>query len=250
MNSEPALSIAHSLQTYLNPTVFHATGAERISSGLKAGKLVVVRNALSAPFAERMFNCLDRFADWKLYESYSAATAASDPGEPFRYHHHNIYDKAVYPKDLTSCQGIFASEETKRFIAQLSGQDCSGGTSFSASWYQPGDHSCPHNDHVRMDSDQVVRTVAFVWHLAKDWRPDWGGALYWCPTLRYVPPSFNTLTFFVVTDASTHFVTHVSPHARTKRLAINGWWSGRNAARGLRPIQEQAGEADGDIEII
>ena len=23
------------------------------------------------------------------------------------------------------------------------------------------------------------RTVAYVWHLSKAWRPEWGGALYW-----------------------------------------------------------------------
>jgi hypothetical protein len=249
VNSGPAFNALSSLQTYLNPAVIDNEGVERIGNGLRAGKLVVVREALHGSFAERMFQCLDQFPDWKLYETYSAATA-DPPATPFRYHHHNIYDKSVYPAELTRCEGIFASEGTRSFVEQLSGQDCSGVTSFSASWYQPGDHSCPHSDHRLVDNGRSVRTVAFVWHLTKDWRPDWGGALYWCPTLRYVPPSFNTLVLFVVTDASTHFVTQVSPYAKTKRLAINGWWGGRNTAHQLMSIDQQPGDSGVDIELI
>ena len=39
--------------------------------------------------------------------------------------------------------------------------------------YQSGDHSLPHTDWVGQ------RTVSYVWHLSKGWRPEWGGALYW-----------------------------------------------------------------------
>jgi Rps23 Pro-64 3,4-dihydroxylase Tpa1-like proline 4-hydroxylase len=67
----------------------------------------------------------------------------------------------------------FSSDETKRLVGQLSGQNCSGSTSFWASWYQPGDHSLPHNDRVISDRLNEVRNVAFVWHLSKDWRPEW-----------------------------------------------------------------------------
>ena len=68
-----------------------------------------------------------------------------------------------------------------------------------------------------------------MWHLAKDWRSEWGGALFWCAKGCYLPPLFNTLWLFNVVPESTHFVTHVSPYARGKRLAINGWWTGVTA---------------------
>ena len=69
--------------------------------------------------------------------------------------------------------------------------------------------------------------MAFVWHLTKDWDPKWGGDLYWCRAHHFVTPSFNTLALFTVGPDSAHFVTHVAPGARSKRLAINGWWTGR-----------------------
>ena len=92
---------------------------------------------------------------------------------------------------------------------------------FSASWYQSGDHSLPHTDKTSNAAGEN-RQVAFVWHLAKEWRPEWGGALFWCPRSAYVPPQFNSLILFNVGDDSAHFVTTVSPDAQGKRLAING----------------------------
>ncbi|KAH8061226.1 hypothetical protein JL721_8887 [Aureococcus anophagefferens] len=77
---------------------------------------------------------------------------------------------------------------------------------------------------VQLDDD---RTVAYVWHLSKGWRPEWGGALYWAGADHAVathPASFNTLVLFCVTTTSAHFVTTVSPHHEGKRLTFNGWW--------------------------
>merc|ERR1712224_808711 len=71
------------------------------------------------------------------------------------------------------------------------------------------------------------RTVAYVWHLSKSWKPDYGGALYWCKHHHHVathPASFNTLVLFRVTTSSSHFVTAVSPRHKGKRLTFNGWW--------------------------
>jgi Rps23 Pro-64 3,4-dihydroxylase Tpa1-like proline 4-hydroxylase len=96
---------------------------------------------------------------------------------------------------------------------------------FSASWYLPGDHSLPHPDAVPSGAE-ANRQVAFVWHLAKDWRSEWGGALYCCTRGVYLPPVFNTLVLFNVGPETEPFVTQVSPYAQGKRLAINGWWTG------------------------
>jgi Rps23 Pro-64 3,4-dihydroxylase Tpa1-like proline 4-hydroxylase len=88
-----------------------------------------------------------------------------------------------------------------------------------------------------------------VWHLAKDWRPEWGGALFWCPKGCYLPPVFNTLWLFNVGPESIHFVTHVSPYARGKRLAINGWWTGQ-AATGNPVWKGPDRIGDGSSEIV
>ena len=44
-----------------------------------------------------------------------------------------------------------------------------GDTTGAPSWYDTGHHSLPHTDWVGQ------RTVAYVWHLSKNWKPEWGG---------------------------------------------------------------------------
>ena len=80
----------------------------------------------------------------------------------------------------------------------------------------------PHSD------DSAGRTVAFVWHLSRNWDPEWGGSLFWQaePSGRaYIPASYNTLHLFSVTRQSDHFVTPVSAYAEEERLAFNGWFT-------------------------
>ena len=206
-----------SIETYLNPEIFGDEELVRqIGKHLVDGKLVLIRKALREAFAERLFTCLDQFSDWGIYEKYE---------EHFHYHHHNLYDARLYPPDLMWCSEVFRSDLTKKFMQRLSQRDCGGEAQFSASWYLPGDHSLPHSDLTAWNGEH--RQVAFIWHLTKNWRPTWGGDLFWCPKNRYIPPSFNTLLLFNVGKDSLHFVTQVSPFAQAKRLAINGWWTGK-----------------------
>jgi len=205
-----------SIETYLNPVLLEPARIETLKARLSAGALVVVRDAFHPAFAERMFRCLDECTAWKVYEGRDA---------DFYYHHHNLYDKRDYPDDLAWCERVFDSPASRAFASRASGRRCTGSTSFSASWYQPGDHSLPHDDAVS-NADGENRQVAFVWHLAKEWRSEWGGALFWCPRSACVPPQFNSLILFNVGKDSVHFVTTVSPDAQGKRLTINGWWKG------------------------
>jgi len=209
-----------SLETYLRPSLRGPGSALADAiARLAAGGLVGIRDAFEPDFAERMHRCLDRSTTWRVHEGYE---------EHFAYHHHNLYESDAYPADLAWCAKIFGSSSTKAWATRLSGRSCSGPAEVSASWYLPGDHSLPHNDVAATDAN-FHRQVAFVWHLAKHWRSEWGGALFWCSKGCYLPPVFNTLWLFNVTPESTHFVTHVSPYAQGKRLAINGWWTGQAA---------------------
>jgi len=216
---EPAAVDAslRSIETYLRPSL-RGPGSVLTQAGrrLAAGGLVAIPNAFEPDFAERMYRSLDGCSTWRVYEGYE---------DQFHYHHHNLYHSEEYPADLAWCSSIFDSSTTKAWVTRLSGRSCPGPAEVSASWYLPGDHSLPHND-VAVSGADANRQVAFVWHLAKDWRPEWGGALFWCPKACYLPPVFNTLWLFNVSPESTHFVTHVSPYAQGKRLAINGWWTG------------------------
>jgi len=216
-----------SIEGYLRPSLRGRGGAiEEAGERLAAGGLVVIRDAFQAAFAERMHRSLDTCMAWRVYEGYE---------EHFHYHHHNVYFESEYPPDIVWCDRVFDSASTKAWATRLSGRQCIGRTVFSASWYLPGDHSLPHTDAVSSGAD-ANRQVAFVWHLAKDWQSEWGGALYWCPKGVYLPPVFNTLVLFNVGPDTEHFVTQVSPFAQGKRLAINGWWTGP-ASTGKRVVR-------------
>jgi hypothetical protein len=208
--------VVSSIETYLNPAWLKPTRLEVIKAHLSTGALVVIRNAFKQAFAERMFRCIDECTAWKVYEG--------SKGE-FHYHHHNLYDARDFPSDLVLCERVFDAPASREFVLRLSGRRCTGSTVFSASWYLPGDHSLPHTDAVSHAADDN-RQVAFIWHLSKQWRPEWGGALFWCPRGAYIPPRFNSLALFNVGPETWHFVTKVSPYAQGKRLAINGWWTG------------------------
>jgi len=206
-----------SIETFLRPSLRGPGSALKAAiPRLAAGGLVAIRDAFESDFAERMYRSLDSVTTWRLFENYA---------EKFCYHHHNLYHADQFPADVAWCSKVFDSSSSKAWATRLSGRSCLGPTEISASCYLPGDHSLPHNDNVTTGK-HYIRQLAFVWHLAKDWRSEWGGAFYWVPKASYLPPAFNTLYLFNVGPDSTHFVTHVSPYAQGKRLVINGWCTG------------------------
>jgi len=229
-----------SIETWLHPSLRGSNSAlTEIAARLAAGGLIAIPNAFDPEFAERMHRSLDRCTAWRVHENYA---------ERFSYQHHNLYHPEDFPEDLARCSRIFDSPASKAWAARLSGRECTGPTSISASWYLPGDHSLPHSDNVTTGA-HYIRQLAFVWHLSKDWRPEWGGALYWCSKAAYQRSAFNTLYLFNVGPESTHFVTHVSPYARGKRLTVNGWWTGP-AETGAPAWKGPERLGTGDSEIL
>ena len=85
------------LDTYLNPAVATDAAMHEIGAQLSAGRLVVIRDAFNAAFAERMHRALDTCATWRVYEKFE---------DDFHYHH-NIYAESDYPSDLAWCSQIF-----------------------------------------------------------------------------------------------------------------------------------------------
>jgi Rps23 Pro-64 3,4-dihydroxylase Tpa1-like proline 4-hydroxylase len=206
----------------LDPAVFsNRANRTQIAAALRAGRLVVIKNAFREKLARQVHRALSATRHWKPHESFA-------PG--FFYHHHNLYDRSAWPAVLRTLESTFATATTRSFIADLSQQDCSGDPVLSASLFLPGDHQLPHHDFG------YDRTVAYVWHLTENWDSEWGGALYWCPTGTTFMPTFNTLFLFVVSSRSEYLVTKVSPHARGRRLAVNGWWRG-TAGQANKPSQ-------------
>jgi SM-20-related protein len=87
-----------------------------------------------------------------------------------------------------------------------------------ASWYAPGSFLGPHND-----ADLAgARRWAWVLHMTRDWREEWGGLLRFTDSPPIVP-RFNALTLFRV--PREHEVTRVSAGAPPGRYALTGWFT-------------------------
>ena len=204
-----------SIVSYLNPQLLADPSLlKKAAEQIRAGNVVVLKDALDPVFAEATHRELRAAsAPWEHNEPYF------DDGYHFK--HSNIFKRELWSTRLNQTMEIFESEATKEWMTQLTGRDCGGVTTGAPSYYRAGDHSLPHTDWAGQ------RTVAYVWHLSKDWLPAWGGGLYWCnlPHAKAtIHASFNSLVLFSVTPKSSHFVTTVSPHATSKRLTFNGWY--------------------------
>jgi hypothetical protein len=110
-------------------------------------------------------------------------------------------------------------QASKSVMTELSGEDCSGESRASASWYRQRDFASPHND-----STSRSKSVAFNWYLADDWKVNWGGSLFWGPTGQHIFPLFNTVVLFKVLPTNVHAVCSVSTQAMSRRIAVNGFW--------------------------
>lgn len=152
--------IGDDIREYLNPKLFqNHTVLESIKQKIRGGQAVLIRNAFKIDYAEAMHQELIKLeAAFRLYESFSEE-------DRFSYHHHNIYELANYGPVMDGTYHLFNSNATKKFASELSGRRCGGRTDPSASWYKVGDHSLPHTDYAEQ------RTVAYVWHLSKNWKP-------------------------------------------------------------------------------
>ena len=185
--------------------------AGRLARSMQQGRAVIIPDALPMDLAERVHHELDRAEHWTVGEG----------GHDFVHYRHGFIDHLeARGGALAECSRLFTSAATRRFIAELSGQDCAGEAHAAAAWYRPGEYALPHDD----SSVSSSRSVAYIWYLTKGWRQAWGGALFWCPTGQYIAPKFNVLVIFHVTPSSLHSVCPVAPAAVAKRLTINGFW--------------------------
>ena len=173
-----------SIVDVLNPAVLD--GLEDVREKLRAGEVVILRDAFRPDFAEACYRELaSRHAPWSANEDYFE--------DGYGYRHLNVYDRALWSHRLNATFAVFDHAETKAWVSQLAERDCGGACTGAPSKYRAGDHSLPHTDWVGQ------RTVAYVWHLSKAWRPEWGGALYWAQNDHdeaTYPASFNQLCLF------------------------------------------------------
>lgn len=119
---------------------------------------------------------------------------------------------------------FLGSEETVKFLSLITGMNIEETGEVFASRYRSGQFLSPHHD-------QKKGQVGFVYNITKNWKPQYGGALHFMSddyntVTKVVFPTFNRVTIFdiVTRDGVPHFVSHVAPGIRQKRISFAGWF--------------------------
>jgi hypothetical protein len=113
-----------------------------LAGRMRAGEPVVIRDAFRPDLAEAMHRELVGTDAWSRSEDYF--------GDGYGFRHYNIYDRKDYSPLFLSVLNMFGSEDTKRFMTEITGRDCTGETVGAPSYYDSGDHSLPHVSRRRM----------------------------------------------------------------------------------------------------
>lgn len=194
------------------------------------GRALVIPDVLRADVAERVYEELS--SDDLRWQSVEEL----DQIAHFRFRSLDL--ERHLPPSALALRAAAAAPTTKALMSRLTDRDCSGVPEFSASWYRPGDYTHPHDDA------QPHRSVVAVLNLSKNWRPEWGGSLFWAPSGASIEPRFNTMTLFVVRRESVHQVIPVSPLAQAKRLTLNIWWTNRTPPPPIDKTKMRTSRAD------
>jgi Rps23 Pro-64 3,4-dihydroxylase Tpa1-like proline 4-hydroxylase len=87
------------------------------------------------------------------------------------------------------------------------------------------------NSFLSIHNDAGNGKIAFVLHLTKDWKPQYGGNLHFLNNdrthiIETFNPQFNSLMLFEIPPENgiPHFVSHVAPNVPIQRISITGWY--------------------------
>lgn len=122
------------------------------------------------------------------------------------------------------------SPEVQDFLRYITGFKINKTNALFASYYSDGDFLSPH-------SDGPNGLLGFVYNLSKNWKPEYGGNLFFQNNQdlnvieRVLVPSFNTLTMFDLgtTQGHSHFVSEVVKDVPAKRVTMTGWWGNEHS---------------------
>ena len=122
----------------------------------------------------------------------------------------------------------FYTPRFSQYLSKITGYNnlTTGDENTFVSCYTSGDFNGPHTDG---DNGRL----AFVYHLSKDWRPEFGGLFFrmeddFRTVNKVVVPPFNSLTIFDTkghgTSGTPHLVTEVAQAWNNKRIGFTGWY--------------------------
>ena len=114
---------------------------------------------------------------------------------------------------------MMSSTPILAMFGKVTGRDTLHLADAQATAYSAGHFLTAHDDAV----EKKGRVAAYVFSLAREWSPDWGGLLIFpeAAELRGFIPEFNSLRLFSVPQK--HSVTYVPPFVTATRYSITGW---------------------------
>lgn len=119
---------------------------------------------------------------------------------------------------------FFSSQEFISFISRLTGEKLGNKADMHAHLFNQGDYLLFHDDVVE------GRKIAYVVNLSQGFTSKDGGKLQFFNSkspqhpVQEIPPEFNSLVCFQVSEKSLHAVREVL--AKKQRLTLGGWFYG------------------------
>ena len=176
------------------------------------------------------YNQCDKFRDTPENEAYikctyDYTTKKNDEGQ-FSYFFWRSFQDHVRDCICQECQmsRFMSTPDFIGFLNRVTGNSLGLTSPFTifTSNYSKG---CFLNTHT----DDMNGRLAFVFHLTKDWRPDFGGLFFAQNSnrevLRTITPAFNKFVCFKVGDNATpHQVTQVADNITKHRISLTGWY--------------------------
>ena len=213
------------LKKYFQNWLFENDMKRKVTIAMGSRKPIQIQNALKKDFADKIHKELFDSQSYYVREGYRSL---------YQFHfsafYNNDIDEFVKHPNLSLLHDMLASDYVFDWISDVSASDVDHLVT-SASLYRPGDYVMPHTD-INYDADtRTKRRVAYILHMASQWKSTFGGELIMMNPITPIAPMYNAITLFPVSSSSYHFVAPVAqnvPYPKYKRLAVSGWFQTTN----------------------
>ena len=227
----------------MESTIFQFQDIEKYTNEFQLEKKVQIPMILKEEVAEQLFKYCVLEKNWTLSTGFDQMKFQKKVGKPFEKanaqqikkvqdkfkndHFSYIFHRSMNndtPSYIEfSIRKMMSSPAFIESIQQITGLEVTELSTLFLSKYRGGHFLSPH-------SDKGNGKLAFVLHLTKGWKPQYGGLLHFMNTkktevVRTFCPQFNQLTIFEVPEKGIpHYVSHVVPYIKQDRFAITGWY--------------------------
>jgi len=206
---------------WFGPWYFNATLQDSIAKHIQSNRPVVIKNVFRDDYAEKLWRELHESNGWEEYNGFE---------EYYQFNLHAMYHGTKPFRGLkvaNQAYDFLDSAKVKDWAQEVTNSVVDGPTNAGVTWYQANDYTMPYTDFV---GGRNKRRLAFVIHMTKDWNTDLGGDLVFTNPTYHIPPGFNTMTIFPVSQDAWHFVSPVARHCPKdmKRMTLSGWWTSTN----------------------